>query len=272
MKDNQALSAQPRPQPFDLFLLLIGPIVLAAVQSTLFTGSARYAALGLAAGCVLAAIAWRWPKVAGPGLLVLSIPGMLYSLFLALYTLGMAYTLVSLWGATAFLAGGVGVLRRRSAARRPGRHFFVQAGVVGSLAAIFLLYFLIMWPPRGKAILLSLPIIPPAVAEQVQAEAGGNRAAYWTTPRVTIPAALESVKGSLEADGWTIVDSALDPAGGIALISAQREAYSLVVMYDPGNPSPYWSKGAYTGAYMAAYVRRARARQFPEFEPFPLGP
>jgi hypothetical protein len=77
--------------------------------------------------------------------------------------------------------------------------------------------------------------------------------------------------GSPEADGWTIVDSALDPAGGLALISAQREAYSLVVMYDPGNPSPYWSKGTYTGAYMKASVRRARAPQFPEFERFPPG-
>ena len=87
----------------------------------------------------------------------------------------------------------------------------MQAGLVGSLAAIFLLYFVIMWPPRGKAILLSLPIMQQAVAQQVQAEAGGNWAAYWTTPRVTIPEALESVKGSLESDGWTIVDSALDP-------------------------------------------------------------
>lgn len=112
MNANQALSAQTKPEPFDLFLVVIGPTVLAAVQSNLFTGSARYAALGLAAGCVLAAIAWCWPKVAGPGLLVLSIPGMLYSLFLALYTIGMAYTLFLLWGATAFLAGGVGVLRR----------------------------------------------------------------------------------------------------------------------------------------------------------------
>lgn len=58
----------------------------------------------------------------------------------------------------------------------------MQAGLVGSLAAIFLLYFVIIWLSRGKAILLSLPIIPPAVAEQVQAEAGGNWAAYWTTP------------------------------------------------------------------------------------------
>jgi hypothetical protein len=271
MNDNRALSAQPRPQPIDLFLLVIGPIVLVAVQSNMITGSVRYAALGLAAGCVLAAIAWRWAKVAGPGLLVLSIPGMLYSLFLTIYTFGMPYTLVLLWGATAFLAGGMGVLRRRSAARRPGRHFFVQAGLVGALAAIFLLYFLIMWPPRGKAILLGLLILPPAAAEQVQAEAGGNWAAYWTTPRVTISTALKSLKGSLEADGWKIVDSALDPAGGISLVSAQRGAYSLMVIYDPGNPSPYWSTAAYTGAYMKASVRRARAPHFPEFAPFPPG-
>jgi len=272
MNNDRSLTAQPRPRPFDLVLMVIGPIVFAAVQSNLFKGSTRYAALGLAAGCILAAIAWRWPKIAGPGLLVLSIPGMLYSLFLTIYTFGMPYTLFLLWGAAAFLAGGVGVLRRRLAAHRPWKHFFVQAGGLGALAAIFLLFFLIMWPPRGKAILLSLPIIRPAAAEQVQAEAGGSWAAYWTTPRVSIPTALNSVKGSLEADSWTIVDSALDPAGGISLISAQRGAYSLVVMYDPDNPSPYWSTGAYTGAYMKAFVRRAQAPLFPNFTPFPPSP
>jgi len=274
MKNDYALTAQLRPAPVDLALVVIGPTVLAAVQSMLFTGSPRLTAtaLGFASGCALGAISWRWPKVAGPGLLVLSILDMFYSLFLTLYTLGMPYTLVLLWGSTAFLAGGVGVLRRRSATRRPRRHFFVKAGLVGSLAAVFLLYFVIMWPPRGKAILVSLPIIQTAVAEQVQAEFGGNWAAYWTTPRVTIPEALKSVKRSLESDGWTIVDSALDPAGGISLISAQRGEYSLVVIYDPENPSPYWSTGAYTGAYMKANVRRAQARQFTEFAPLTLDP
>jgi hypothetical protein len=37
------------------------------------------------------------------------------------------------------------------------RHFSVQGGLVGSLAAAFLLYFVLMWPPQGKAILLNLP-------------------------------------------------------------------------------------------------------------------
>ena len=176
-------------------------------------------------------------------LLVLSIPVMLSSLFLALYTLGMPYTLFLLWGSTAFLAGGLGVLRRRKVARAPKRHFFVQAEVVGGLAALFLLYFAIMWPPRGKAILLSLPIIPPAVVEQVQAGSGGNWAAYWTTGHVTIPQAVKSLKGTLESDGWTMVDSVLDPAGGVALVSAQRGAYSLVVMYDPRESFPLLVKG-----------------------------
>jgi hypothetical protein len=145
----------------------------------------------------------------------------------------------------------------------------VQAGGFGALAAVFLLYFLIMWPPRGKAILLSLPIIPPAVVEQVQAEFGGNWTAYWTTEQVTIPEAVKSLKVTLESDGWTMVDSALDPAGGVALVSAQREAYSLVVMYDPKNPSPYWSTGDYTGAFMTASVRRAKAPHFPGLTPLP---
>ena len=134
--------------------------------------------------------------------------------------------------------------------------------VIGSLAAVFLLYFVILWPPQGKAILLSLPIIEQADAPLVQAEAGGIWAAYWTTPRVTIPEALESVKRSVESDGWTIVDSSLW-GQGIPLISAQRGAYSLEVIYEPDPPSPYWS----TGAHMAAYVRRAQARLFDEPDP-----
>ena len=269
MNNDHTLTPQPRPRPVDLALLVIGATVLAAVIKILTGALWRPSALVFVAGCVLGLLAWRWPKVAGPMLLVLSIAVMLCSLFLAIYTLGMPYTLFLLWGSTAFLAGGVGVLRRRKVARAPKRHFFVQAGLLGALAAVFLLYFLIMWPPRGKAILLSLPILQPAVVEQVQAGFGGNWSAYWTTPRVTIPQAVESLKGSLESDGWTIVDSALDPAGGVALISAQREAYSLVVMYDPENPSPYWSTGDYTGAYMTASVRRARARHFPDLIPLP---
>jgi hypothetical protein len=261
MNNNSTIATHPRPHLFDLFLVVIGPTMLAAGFG-MFTGPQWLAALGFVAGCALGIIAWRWPKVAGPGLLVLSIPGMFYGIVFTLYTLGMPPALVSLWGSAAFLTGGVGVLRRRSAARRPGKHFAVQAGLVGALAAAFLLFFVILWPPRGKAILLNLPIMQPAAApQQVQAEAGGIWAGYWTTPRVTIPQALESVKGPLEANGWTIVDSSLHGLG-IPLVSAQRGAYSLEVIYEPEAPRPYWS----TGAYMAAYVRRAKARRFPGFD------
>jgi hypothetical protein len=200
-------------------------------------------------------MAWRWPRIAGPGLLVLSVPGTAYGLFFVLYTLGMPPDLVSLWGSAAFLVGGVGVLRRRSAARRPMRHFFVQAGQVGSLAAAFLLYFVLTWPPQGKAILLNLPIMEQAVEPRVWALAGGNWAADWTAPRVTIPEALEKVKRSLESDAWTIVDSSLR-GDGTPLISAQRGAYSLVVTYDPDLRDADWS----ADALWAAYVRRGPAR------------
>ena len=269
MNNDTSPTVQPQLAPVDLVMVVIGPTVLAAVIKILTGAQWRPSAQVFVAGCVLGFLAWRWPKVTGPMLLVLSIPVMLYSLFLALYTLGMPYTLFLLWGSTAFLAGGVGVLRRRKVALAPKRHFFVQASLLGALAAVFLLYFLIMWPPRGKAILLGLPIIAPAAVEQVQAGFGGNWSAYWTTPRLTIPQAVESLKGPLESDGWTIADSALDPAGGVALVSAQREAYSLVVMYDPGNPSPYWSKGPETGAFMTASVRKAKARHFPGLIPLP---
>ena len=147
----------------------------------------------------------------GPVLLVLSIPALAYSLILALYSGGMPNWLVSLWGSVAFLVGAVGVLRWRSAARRPMRHIAIQAGWVGSLAAVFLLYFVILWPPQGKAILISLPIMKQAVAPQVQLGAGGVWAACWTTPQVTVPEALESAKNLLESDGWTIVDTASTP-------------------------------------------------------------
>jgi hypothetical protein len=268
MSNNYTLTPQPRPRLFDLVLVVIGLVILAAGIEMLF-GSAWLVALGFVTGGALAALAWRWPKVAGPVLIVLSIPGMLYGLFLTIYTLGMPHALVPLWGSTAFLVGGVGVMRRRPAALRPRRHLIVQAGLVGALAAVFLLYFLIMWPPRGKAILLSLPILQTAVVEHIQVEPRGNWAAYWTTARVTIPKAVKSLKGLLVSDGWTMVDSALDPAGGVAMVSAQRGAYSLVVMYDPKNPSPYWSSGAETGAFMVASVRRAPAPRFPELIPLP---
>ena len=81
--------------------------------------------------------------------------------------------------------------------------------------------------------------------------------ASWSAPRVTIPQALENVTQLLESDGWTIVDTTFFGPGTV-LISAQRGAYSLEVIYEPEAPRPYWS----TGAYMAAYVRRAKARTF----------
>ena len=92
---------------------------------------------------------------------------------------------------------------------------------------------------------------------RVWALAGGNWAADWAAPRVTLSEVLETVKRSLESDGWTIVDSSLWGRGS-SLISAQRGAYSLEVVYVPDAPATYWP----TGAYMAAYVRRAPARLF----------
>ena len=258
MDDDFAHATQPRPRPFDIALVIIGPTMLVAGFG-LFKGSPGLAALGFVAGCALGAIAWRWPRVLGPGLLVLSVPGTAYGLVFALYTRGLPPALVSLWGSAAFLVGGVGVLRRRSAARRPMRHFVMQAGLAGSLAVIFFLYFLFLWPLRGKAILLSLPIVKQAVAPRAQAEAGGVWAAYWATPRVTIQEALESVQDPLESDGWTVMDSSLQ-GNGMPLISAQRGAYSLELVYVPDAPATYWS----TGAYMAAHVRRAPARLLAE--------
>ncbi len=173
-----------------------------------------------------------------------------------LYTLGMPQALVSLWGSAAFLTGGIGILRRRSVTRRSWRHIFIV-----SLAAAFLLYFVILWPPQGRAILLSLPIVDQVNAPQVQAEAGGIWASYWSAPRVTIPEALESVKSLLESEGWTIVDTTFFGPGTV-LISAQRGPYSLEVIYEPEPPSDLFGS---KGAYMAAYVRRAKARTFDDF-------
>ena len=263
MIDDSVLIARPRPSPFDIVLVAIGPVILAGAPN-MFIGSQLLVAQGFVAGCALGAIAWRWPRIMGPVLLVLSIPALAYSLILTIYSGGMPNWQVSLWGSVAFLVGGVGVLRWHSAARRPMRHIAIQAGWVGSLAAVFLLYSVILWPPQGKAILISLPIMKQAVAPQVQLGAGGIWAACWTTPRVTVPEALESAKNLLESDGWTIVDTALSPQG--ILLSAQRGAYSLEVIYNPEASSHYCSTGADTGAYIAAYVRRAQARQFPEFD------
>jgi hypothetical protein len=263
MIDDSVLIARRRPSPFDIVLVAIGPVILAA-GIYMPIGSQLILAQGFVAGCILGAMAWQWPRIMGPVLLVLSIPALAYSLFLTLYTGGFPYTLFLLWGSLAFLIGGVGVLRWRSAARRPMRHIAIQAGWVGSLAVLFLLYYLILWPPQGKAILISLPIMKGAVAPQVQIGAGGIWAACWTTPQVTVTEALENAKNLLESDGWTIVDTALSPQG--VLLSAQRGAYSLEVLYNPEASSHYCSTGAATGAYFAAYVRRAQANQFPEFD------
>jgi len=232
--------------------VVIGPTLFAAGFG-MFKGSPWFAVLGFVTGCVLGAVAWRWPKVAGLVIVVLSIPGMFYSLVFTLYTLGMPQALVLLWGSSAFLTGGMGILRRRSTTRRPWRHIFIA-----SLAAIFLLYFVIMWPPQGKEILLGLPILEQGDPPQVTTDAGGIWAASWSAPQVTIPEALENIKLLLEADGWTIVDATFFGPGTV-LISAQRGAYSLEVIYEPEPPGSYWPD-----AYMAAYVRKGQARQFDE--------
>jgi hypothetical protein len=252
MNDNSALTAQPRPHPFDLALVVIGSTLFGAGFG-MFKGSPWFVVLGFLVGCALAAVTWWQPKFAGLVILILSILGMLYSLVFTLYTLAMPQALVSLWGSAAILTGGIGVLRQRSAVRRPWRHIFIV-----SLAAVFFLYFIIVWPPQGKAILLSLPIMEQGDPPQVQAEAGGIWAAYWSAPRVTIPEAFERIKPLLESDSWTIVDTTFFGPGTV-LISAQRGAYSLEVIYEPEPPGSYWPD-----AYMAAYVRKGQARQFAE--------
>jgi hypothetical protein len=257
LKNKSTLTTQAQPRPLDLALVVIGPILLAAGYDML-KGALFYTVMGLAAGCALGALAWRWPRAAGPGLIVLSIPGMFEGLVFTLYTLGMPQALVMLWGAAALLTGGIGVLRRRAAVRQPIRHF-----VVGSLAAVFLLYFVMLWPPQGKAILLNLPILEQGEPPQIHTDAGGIWAAYWPTAQVTIAEALENIKGPLEADGWTIVDSSVS-GHGRPLISAQRGAYSLEVIYEP---VPLGPDDKSTGASMAVYVRRAQARVFPEVYP-----
>lgn len=263
MIDDSVHNTKPRASPFDIVLVAIGPIILAGAPN-MFIGSNLLVAQGFIAGCALGAITWWWPRIMGPVLLVLSIPVLAYSLILTLYSAGMPNWLVSLWGSAAFLVGGVGVLCWHSAALRPMRHIAIQVGWVGSLAAVFLLYFLFMWPPHGKAILIRLPIMTHLVAPQVQLGAGGVWAACLATPRVIVTEALDRTKNLLKSDGWTIVDTASSPQG--ILISAQRGAYSLEILYDPEATSHYCSTSADTGAYIAAYVRRAQAKQFTAFD------
>jgi hypothetical protein len=252
MNDNSALSTQLKPHPLDLALVVIGPTLFGAGLG-MFNGSPWSSVLGFVTGCALAATAWWRPKLAGLVIVVLSVPAVFYSLVFTLYTLGMPQALVSLWGSASFLVGGMGILRRRSATRRLWRHIFIA-----SLAAIFLLYFAILWPPQGRAILLGLPILEQGDPPQVTTDAGGIWAASWSAPQVTIPEALENIKLLLEADGWTIVDTMFFGPGTV-LVSAQRGAYSLEVIYEPEPPGSYWPD-----AYMAAYVRKGQARQFDE--------
>jgi len=261
MDDDLDHTTQPRPRPIDIALVIIGATVLASLGIPPAQVLLWQAALGFVAGCALGAVAWWWPRVAGPGLLVLSIPGMAHGLFFVLYTRGMLPDLVALWGAVAFLVGAVGVLRRRSAARRPRQHLFVQAGLVGSLAAAFLLYSVFTWPPQGKAILLSLPIVEQAAEPRVWASYGGYWTADWAEPRVSLPEALDTVKRSIESDGWTIVDSSLR-GDGTPLISAQRGAYSLLVIYTYPD-----IVGGEPEGDMAVYVRRGPAQLINEPNP-----
>jgi hypothetical protein len=152
MSDASVHNTRPRPALFDILLVVIGPVIFAR-REYMSIGSPLFLAQGFVIGCILGAAAWWWPRLMGPVLLVLSIPALAYSLFLTLYTGGMPVTLVLLWGTLAFLIGGVGVLRWPSAARRPMRHSAIQAGWVGSIAVVFLLYIVILWPPQSKRFL-----------------------------------------------------------------------------------------------------------------------
>jgi len=263
MIDDPVLIVRPQPSLFDIVLVAIGPVILAGAPN-LFVGSQLLVAQGFVAGCVLGAIAWLWPRIMAPVLLVLSVPALAYSLILTLYSGGMPNWLVSLWGSAVFLVGAIGVLRWQSARRRPVRHIAIQAGWVISLAAVFLLYFVILWPPQGKAILMHLPIVNQVVPSQVQLGSGGVWAACWATPRVTVTEALDNAQYLLKSDGWTVVDTSSSPQG--MLISAQRGAYSLEVLYDPEASTHYCSTSADSGSYTAAYIRRGQAKQFTGFE------
>ncbi len=264
MSDASVIKARPRPAPFDILLVVIGPVILVAAPY-IFISEQLYLAQGFVVGCILAVIAWQWPRIMGIMLLVLSIPALAYSLSLVLYSGGMPYTLVLLWGSLAFLIGGVGVLSWRSAAQRPMRHVAIQASWVGSIAVVFLLYIAILWPPQGKTILINLPIVKQVAAPQVRLEARGFWSACWAPARVSVPEVLESAKTLLEPDGWTIVYTALNNPDFPLMISAQRGAYSLEVLYDPDPTNHYCETGTESGAFMAAYVRRGQARHLPWF-------
>ncbi len=171
MKDDFVLIA--RPNPFDILLVVIGPVILAAAPY-IFFGEQLYLVQGFVVGCILAVLAWRWPRIMGIVLLVLSTLALAYSLILVLYSGGMPNWLVSLWGSVAFLVGAVGVLRWRSAAQRPMRHIAVQAGWVGSLAcSILTLLCDIVAPPRQS------DSHPPANCETGNCTSGPVRASRF---------------------------------------------------------------------------------------------
>ena len=262
MSNASVFKARPRPALFDILLVFIGPVIL-AVGEYMFIGSPLFLAQGFVIGCILGAAAWWWPRLIGPVLLVLCIPALVYSLFLTLYTGGMPHTLVLLWGTLAFLIGGVGVIRWRSVTRRPMRHIAIQASWVGSIAVVFLLYIVILWPPQGKAILINLPIVKQATSPQVRLEARGYWSACWAPERVGVSKVLGNAKNLLEPDGWTIVDTAFNNPDFPLMISAQRGAYSLEVLYDDDPSTHYCETSTEPGAFMAAYVRRGQARHFP---------
>lgn len=89
MNDDSIVETQPRPHPFDLALVVIGPTMFFAgfAASYIIKGSLWTVTLGFVVGCALAAAAWWWPKFAGLVILVLSIPALFYGLFFMLYTL-----------------------------------------------------------------------------------------------------------------------------------------------------------------------------------------
>ena len=85
MSDGTVLIARQRPSPIDIFLVAIVPVILAAGYYMVFIRLPWFLVLGFVAGCALGAMAWQWPRIMGPVLIVLSIPALAYYLFLAYY-------------------------------------------------------------------------------------------------------------------------------------------------------------------------------------------
>jgi hypothetical protein len=61
MIDDSVLIARRRPSPFDIVLVAIGPVILAA-GIYMPIGSQLILAQGFVAGCILGAMAWQWPR------------------------------------------------------------------------------------------------------------------------------------------------------------------------------------------------------------------